>query len=385
MLDGALRDVSGVTLTLGASLLEALRTIESVDEKVALVVSHDGLLLGVVTDGDVRRYLIKGGSLADPVTAVMNTMPTVAQANWDRSSLLVLMRAKSLRHVPVVNDDGRLAGIFVGPERLITHRVDTPVLLMAGGFGRRLGQITATRPKPMVDIGGKPMLEIILKRLVLQGFEQFFVSLHYLPDLIRDHFGNGERWGCRIEYVMEASPLGTAGAVGLLPSFGGDLIVTNGDVVTNLDYTELLAHHRAKRADLTVCTRMHSVEVPYGVLSTENALVQCVVEKPVHEFLVNTGIYVLGEQARRSIMPHQSTPMTDVINSLISGRSRVASYVTEADWMDVGRPEDLVRIRQSTEAAAALGWMHEVAGGAQNTEPILIGETDSRARFAETA
>lgn len=382
MNDGALRDVSQMTLRLEASILDALQTIESVNEKVALVVSADGILLGVVTDGDVRRYLIQGGSLNAPVEVVMNSTPTVAKTSWDRSALLVLMRAKSLRHIPVVSEQGYLVGIFVGPERLVTERLDTPVLLMAGGFGRRLGQVTATRPKPMVDIGGQPMLEMILKRMVLQGFEHFFISLHYLPHLIRNHFGDGERWGCRIEYVMEDRPLGTAGAVGLLPSFQGDLIVTNGDVVTNLDYAGLLRHHSTKRADFTVCTRMHAVEVPFGVLHTENSFVQGVVEKPVHEFVVNTGIYVLGEKARRVITPNQPTLMTDVMNDLICARARVASYMTEADWMDVGRPEDLARIRQSTEAAASLGWMHELADG-NDMRPVVT--CAAAAKMTETA
>lgn len=339
-------------------LLEALTIIDQREEKVAVVVHDDGRLVGLVTDGDVRRFLLKGGALDAPVGRVMNDTPTVALASWDQDSVLLTMRARSLRQVPVVDDDGRVLGVYVAPERMITARNEAPVLIMAGGRGVRLQPHTNKIPKPMLDIGGAPMLEIILKRLVLQGFHRFFFSVHHLRDVIIDHFGDGAPWGCSITYVEEDRPLGTGGALGLLPDYGDEeLLVTNGDVITNLDYTSLLAFHRERAADLTVCARTHEIQVPFGVISESEGMVQSIVEKPVHRALVNSGIYVISPTVRRCVARNMPLLMTDLIAELVQQGRHIASFNTKADWIDVGRPEDLARVREEATIASRYDWL----------------------------
>lgn len=363
MKSGLIQNIGGLIVTGEATVLDALAIIDRRDEKVALVAAGDRYLLGVVTDGDIRRHLLRGGGLNAPVREVMNPEPVVAKSSWDHHSALLLMRARGLRQIPVSDDQGRIVGIYVGPERLTTPRIDTPVMVMAGGRGVRLRPFTNTVPKPMLEIGGKPMLEIIVERLVLQGFHRFYMSLHYLPEVIMSHFGDGESWGCSIEYLVEEAPLGTGGALGLLPGeIEGDVLVTNGDVITNLDYSEMLTFHRQHLADLTLCTRLHEIEVPFGVITQSDRRVKQIVEKPVHRTLVNTGVYVVGEAARRRVEPDRWLQMTDLISALIDDARPVGSFTTDADWMDVGRPDDLQRVRQHAEEAALRGWIHPIDG-----------------------
>lgn len=354
-----MRDIDQLLASPTSSARDALAIIDSQDEKIALITDADRRLLGVVTDGDIRRHLLKGGDLRAPVTSVMNRSPVVARADWDQHSILVLMRARSLRQVPVVDSSFRVRGIFVGAERVISTRIDTPVLIMAGGFGTRLAPLTDSVPKPMLEIGGQPMLEIIIKRLILQGFGRFYLSVHYLPEVIMSYFGNGAPWGCSIQYLVEQTPLGTGGAISLLPSeeTASEILVTNGDVLTTLDHADMLEFHLEQKADMTVCTRTHEIEVPFGVISQTNNVVRKIVEKPTHQILVNTGVYVLGSQARSRVPPNTPLPITDLIARLIREKRRVCSFSTSADWTDVGRHDDLRRVRKRAEEAASLGWI----------------------------
>ena len=379
MKSGLIQNIGDLIVTGEASVLDALAIIDTREEKIALVTAGDRYLLGVVTDGDIRRHLLKGGAVSAPVHEVMNSKPVVAKSNWDHHSALVLMRTRSLRQVPVTDDEGRIVGIYVGPERLTTPRIDTPVLVMAGGRGVRLRPFTDTVPKPMLEIGGDPMLEIIVERLVLQGFHRFYMSLHYLPQVITSHFGDGSPWGCSIEYLIEEAPLGTGGALGLLPAgLEGDVLVTNGDVVTNLDYSEMLSFHRQHRADLTVCTRTHEMEVPFGVITQSDMQVKQIVEKPVHRTLINTGVYVVGEEARARVEPGRWLQMTDLISRLIGDARPVASFTTNAEWADVGRPDDLHQVRQRAEEAARLSWIHPIDGEAGLAKTKEASPTQAR-------
>lgn len=368
---GPLRDIEGLLAATNASILEALAILDSQNGKIVLIVDENRRLLGVVTDGDVRRHLLKGGSLSAPVTDVMNANPVVAKASWDQHSILVVMRSRGLRQVPVVDDEGRVEGVFLGAERIISMAIDAPVLIMAGGFGTRLAGLTRDTPKPMLEIGGQPMLEVILKSMILQGFGKFYIALHYLASQVVDHFGDGAPWGCSIEYLYEDHPLGTGGALGLLPASTTDVVVVNGDVLTNLDYGALLRTHIEQKADMTVCTRMHQIEVPFGVITQSNGLVKKVVEKPCQEMLVNSGIYVVGARARAGVARDKPLLMTDLINRLLSDRKRVVNFTTTAAWADVGRPGDLKLARAEADRVRRLGWLQDLIGESDAVDEVV--------------
>ncbi|MFC3079671.1 sugar phosphate nucleotidyltransferase [Phenylobacterium terrae] len=363
MRPGMLRDVIGLTMGRNGSVRDALDIIDRQEPKIALVVDQDRRLQGVVTDGDIRRFLLRGGDISAPISLAMNEDPVVAPTDWDPELVLLTMRVRSLRQVPVVDEGRRLLGVYVAPERIITSQMPAPVLIMAGGKGSRLAPFTDLVPKPMLDIAGTPMLEIIIRRLVLQGFTKFYLAIHHLGHIIQDHFGDGSRWGCSIDYVEEEAPLGTGGALGLLPPHvTGDVLVMNGDLLTTLDCARMVAFHKARDAALTVCARAHEMEVPFGVITQVDGIVRGIVEKPVHRTLVNSGVYVVSQSARRYIAPGVPMLMTDLISELILQRETVASFLSRAEWVDVGRPDDLRRVREQAELASRLGWLHEPAG-----------------------
>ena len=222
-------------------------TIAVIDKgalQLAIVVDEEQHLKGVVTDGDIRRALLKHKDLSCEIAEVMNATPIIAEVGTSKAKLLSLMNRKGLKAIPLV-DEGKLVGLETLQHMVDKKIYDNPIFLMAGGFGTRLKPLTDNCPKPLLKLGGKPILEIILERFISAGFHQFYISTHYMPEVIHAHFGDGSKWGVDIHYVHEEKPLGTGGALGLLPENLPDLplIMMNGDVLTNVDMEELLNYH----------------------------------------------------------------------------------------------------------------------------------------------
>ncbi|XOB91205.1 nucleotidyltransferase family protein [Pseudomonadota bacterium 24LQ007] len=325
-----------------ASLEQAIEVLDKAALRIALVVDASDRLLGTLTDGDVRRALLKHLPLETPVNQVMNGQPKTADQSWTESRILALMEQHELLQLPLVDAEKRVVGLANLHDILNKHRHDNPVFLMAGGFGTRLRPLTNNCPKPMLKVGDKPILEQILLNFVEAGFHRFYISTHYMPEVIRDYFGNGEKWGISIQYVHEEEPLGTGGALGLLPHDEIDqpLFMMNGDLLTSLNLHSFLEFHETHNGVATMCVREYEHQVPYGVITSEGTQIKSMVEKPVHRFFVNAGIYLLDPALVKSVEPGTRIDMPTLLERQIDGGNAVNMFPIHEYWLDIGRMDD---------------------------------------------
>lgn len=323
---------------------DALELIDRESLRIALVVDNYLRLLGVVTDGDVRRGLLRNLTLASPVSEVMNTNPLTAKLGTSRKELVKFMEKEQLLAIPLL-EDGIVAGLETLQRVGAFSKYQNPVFLMAGGFGTRLRPLTDNCPKPLLKVGDKPILEIVLNSFIKAGFVNFYISTHYLPEMICEHFGDGSKWSVNISYVHEEKPLGTGGALGLLPADIPDLplILINGDVLTNVDFERVLEFHNKHNAAATMCVRDYEYQVPFGVINGEGNKIISMVEKPVQRFFVNAGIYVVSPQIRRSVLQNSRIDMPTLLEQFISRQANVMMFPIHEYWLDIGRIEDYHR------------------------------------------
>lgn len=333
-------------------LEEAIATLDRGGMRIVIVVDEQRRLLGTLTDGDVRRALLKHLPLNIPVREVMCATPQTAQRDWSRERVLAVMESTELLQLPVVDAEGRVVGMETLHGLLDKRLLSNPVFLMAGGFGTRLHPLTHDCPKPLLKVGDKPILELILERFINAGFHRFFISTHYLPEMVRDHFGDGKRWGVTIRYVHEDEPLGTAGALGLLPheEINEPLFMMNGDLLTTLNYRDLLDFHKQHDGIATMCVREYEYQVPYGVIQSDGHRIRSMVEKPVQKFFINAGIYVLSPDLVKSVKAGTRVDMPTLLEQAIETRKDVAMFPLHEYWMDIGRMEDFRRAQVEFES-----------------------------------
>jgi dTDP-glucose pyrophosphorylase len=323
---------------------EAMKIIDASAMQIALVVDDQSRLVGVVTDGDIRRALLKGLSLEEPVHLIMNRNFTTADQQTSAEEILGLMRRKSLHHIPLVDSQGRVVGLKVLDAMIQPPRLDNWVVLMAGGQGNRLRPLTEETPKPMLQVGNKPMLEIILENFVDQRFHKFFMALHYKAEMIEANFGDGSRWDVSIQYLREEQPLGTAGALGLLPDRPTlPTIVMNGDLLTKVNFHHLLNFHQTYQAVASMCVRDFHFQVPYGVIGVDQHRLVHIDEKPVQHFFVNAGIYVLEPQVFDMVPKGRYLDMPTLFNNLVQDGLKTVAFPIREYWMDIGRLDDFKR------------------------------------------
>ncbi|MGL6387868.1 nucleotidyltransferase family protein [Aeromonas caviae] len=334
-----------VVLSPEHSVRDALAVINAEALRVCLVVDDLRHLLGVVTDGDVRRAILNNVSLTQSVTAVMNSTPITVSAKLTRAQLLETMREHSILSLPVVDDAGKLLGLETWEKATSQPTYDNPVLIMAGGFGTRLKPLTDTCPKPMLKVGDKPILETLLNQFIKAGFKNIYISTHYMPELITDYFGDGSAWGANIKYIHEQHPLGTGGALGLLPANLPPLplIMMNGDVLTTVDFNSLLDFHTQNGSDATMCVREYNYQIPYGVITGEGNNITSMVEKPVHHFFVNAGIYVVNSYIVQSVIKGERIDMPTLLEKHMQEKKRISMFPLHEYWLDIGRMEDFNR------------------------------------------
>lgn len=328
----------------GTSLREAIHILDSGAMQIVLVVDESRRLQGTVTDGDVRRGILKGISLDDPVGKIMNPSPTVARSGDERQVILAMMQQKLLHHIPVVDEHGCLIGLEILDD-IIQRRIrDNPVVLMAGGLGSRLQPLTNNCPKPMLQVGNKPLLETILENFIEYGFHRFYISLNYMGQVIKDHFGDGSRWSVEITYLEEDRKMGTAGALSLLPQRPDlPLLVMNGDLLTKVNFRQLLEFHLEHRAQATMCVREYDFQVPYGVVKIERQRITGIDEKPVQRFFVNAGIYVLDPAAMDLIPQDTYYDMPSLFEKLIQRGEETSAFPIREYWLDIGQLADYDR------------------------------------------
>lgn len=327
-----------------APIIEAVAAIDRTNARLALAIDTKGKMVGSLTDGDVRRALLKGCTLESPVREAMHDRPSIMPASSTRQQLIEAMQQTQVKQMPLANADGTLLGIAIYDALSGFQRVarSNPVVIMAGGKGKRLLPLTTELPKPMIAINGKPILDHIIQQFVKQGFSEFHIAVNYLGHVIESHFGDGSTWNCHIHYLREPDFLGTAGALSLLKvPVREPFIVINADILTSVDFPDLLDYHISSHSIATVCARGHRMEVPYGVIQLKNGMLEAIVEKPVYEDLVSAGIYVLSPEALRYIPSGKPIDMPAVLHALVQDKQKVAVFPMREDWIDVGRHDDL--------------------------------------------
>ena len=323
------------------TIREAMDVIDRSSVQIALVVDRDDYLLGTLTDGDMRRGLLKGIDLNQPVDTIYNKSPIFGKEGNDPSNIQAFMKKSCVRQLPVLDSEGRVVGFELLEDFLWKHEQKTIVVLMAGGLGTRLRPLTETSPKPLLKVGDKPLLEITLERFVELGFKRFYVAVNYMAKMIEEHFGDGSRWGVEIGYLREDKRLGTAGALSLLPERPNEpSIVINGDLLTDVNFKNLLDFHEEAKTSATICVREYSLRIPFGVVSIEKQRLKDLEEKPTQNFFVNAGIYVLEPEAIDLIPKERFYDMTNLFEELTRLGNNPAVFPLREYWLDIGQMVD---------------------------------------------
>lgn len=345
------RDWTSVVVRPEMPLRDAIARIDASGLQVALAIDEAGRLAGVVSDGDVRRAVLRGVDLSRPTSEVMNRAPRVASADTPAAQLLTLMRRESIRQVPLLDADGRVSGLAT-LEGLLGAQRPNWVVIMAGGAGRRLLPLTRATPKPALRVGDKSVLEITLEQLQTQGFQQVFMAVNYLADTIVDTFGDGRRWGVDIAYLREEQYLGTCGALSLLPETPRDpVLVINGDLLTRMRFDGLLDFHADHGAEATMAVREYDIQIPFGVVDVDGAALLKIEEKPVQRLFVNAGIYAVSPGCLAEIPARTSFDMPALFQRLIDAGRPTAAYPLREYWIDIGRIEEYERAQREWEAS----------------------------------
>jgi len=326
----------------GVTIGQALAALEGTSAGILLVVDGDRRLLGTITDGDLRRGLLRGLTFDDTAADVMHRTPIKVPEGMSRDQLLALMAANTVRHVPIVSPANRIVDIALLADLVKPDDLGLAAVVMAGGAGTRLRPLTDHTPKPLLPVGEKPIINHIIDLLREAGVRDIVVATCYLADVLEQELGDGSQWGVHVRYIRESRPLGTGGALKLLGEAPSDpFLVMNGDLLTRVDLRAMLDHHRGHDAELTVAVREYQVQVPFGVVQVApNHLVVAIEEKPVERYFVNAGIYVMGAGVLNMLPPQDEIPMTDVIASVIDHHARVTAFPIVESWIDVGRPAD---------------------------------------------
>lgn len=328
-----------------STLIEALEIINDEALRVVVVVDSNDYLLGVVTDGDIRRGLLRNLPLTAEVSQVMNKNPYTADADTSRDDLITIMERNNILSIPLLRNN-KVVGLETLHHALSKPLHQNPVFIMAGGFGTRLKPLTDKCPKPMLNVGGKPILETVIRSFIKAGFVNFYISTHFMPKVIQDYFGDGSGLGINITYIYEETPLGTGGALGLLPKElqdGLPIIMINGDVLTNIDFQRVLDFHIENNATATVCVREYEYQIPYGVISGEGSRIKNMVEKPIQHFFINAGIYVVAPSVLKSIPVNHHIDMPSLLDLRMNQGDDILMFPIYEYWLDIGQMDDFNR------------------------------------------
>lgn len=337
-----------VLVKINTRILSAIQLMDSKALRVILVVDDLQRLLGVITDGDIRRYLLKQGKLEATVDQIMNTNPTTASPYENQDQLLMKMHACGILHLPILDDDGRVIGLETFDSIYAKNTRDNWVIFMAGGMGKRLHPLTVDCPKPLLKIGDKPISEILLENFIKCGFRNFYFSVNYKADMIRDYYGNGARWGANINYIEENAALGTAGSLSLMsPLPDKPFFVINADILTNINFGHVLDFHQEKnnKSHATLCIRQYQNTIPFGVVSIDevNHCLQGIEEKPTRNYFVNAGIYILEPEALQHLSFNSYCDMPNFLIRLVNHGLHVTTFPIREYWLDIGHHENLMR------------------------------------------
>ena len=327
-----------IIVTKNDNMKTAIEVLNKEKFRIVLVLENKKLI-GTVTDGDIRRALVKHMSMETPISKIMCKNPTAVPENFNNEEILSIMKKRGLMQIPVVDKSGCVLELKTIKNFLEIPKHSNPVFLMAGGLGTRMRPLTDDIPKPLLKIGKKPILQTILEQFISAGFNNFFISTHYKAEMVKEYFGDGSKWKVSIKYIHEKEPLGTAGALGLLPKNLPNLplIMMNCDLLTKIDFTYLLEFHLNHGGEATMCVREYDFQVPYGVVKAVNHKIISIDEKPIHKFFVNAGIYVLSASLIKSINKVIYMDMPNFLEKTIKNVGDVNMFPIHEYWIDVGQ------------------------------------------------
>lgn len=334
-------------LPIDSTIQQAIRCLEQAAVRIVLVVDANARLEGTISDGDIRRGLLRGLGLDSPIADVIHRNALVVPPDMGRELVMQLMVANRIQQIPVVDQLHNIVGLHLWDELASPPARPNMMVIMAGGKGTRMRPFTESCPKPLLTVAGKPMLEHIIERASKEGFNHFVLAVHYLGHMIEEYFGHGERLGVRVDYLREELPLGTAGALSLLdPKPEAPFVVTNGDVITDIRYGEILDFHLRHRAAATMAVRVHEWQHPFGVVQTKGVDIVGIEEKPVARSHINAGVYALDSSVLDVLGAGEHCDMPTLFERLRNGASRTVAYPMHEPWLDVGRPDDLTRANE---------------------------------------
>ena len=346
--------IDEIKINQNASIKEALKVIDKGAIKVAVVLSDDGLLLGMLNDGDIRRALLKGMSLDDSIAGIINKHPVVANINDTKERILELANEKKLHQIPIISN-GKLIGIQDIREFLAPKNKPNKVILMVGGLGTRLRPLTNDVPKPMLDVGNKPILHTIVENFAKYGYTDIIMCVNYKSEIIKEYFGNGDKFGVKIEYVLENQRMGTAGALSLLKERPkDDFFVMNGDLLTNVNFEYLHEYHKDSNALASICIRKYEMQVPYGVVNVRANKVTSIEEKPTQSFFVSAGIYMFSPIVLDFIPKGVFYDMPTLFGELLKQGFAVYPFFIREYWLDIGRMDEYRRANDEYEGVFGL-------------------------------
>ena len=334
-------DIKTIKVTPKNTIKDTIEAINNGSIRLAIVVDNENRLLGTISDGDIRRAILKGKQLNDKIDTIYNKNPFFITHNYNRQKLISFCKKNKIYQIPVVNKKNEVIDIFLLDELIEKKEYHNYVIIMAGGIGKRLKPLTEKTPKPMLKIGDKPILEIIIERLRKSGFKNFILSVNYKSEVIENYFGNGSQFGINIKYIKEKKRMGTAGTLALLREKLKDtFILMNGDLLTNLDFSYLLEYHYHNQPIATIAVKKHYYRVPFGMISLDGIKIKSIVEKPLIDFFISAGIYVLEPEVIKFVPENQFFNMPELINELIKNNLEVVSFPIKEYWNDIGRIED---------------------------------------------
>ncbi|MDC0393510.1 nucleotidyltransferase family protein [Candidatus Pelagibacter sp.] len=324
---------------------EALKKISDGGIKIALVVDKKDKLLGTLTDGDIRRGLLRGLDLKSSIEDIFYKNPIIAKTSYPKNETIKLAMSKQVDQIPIVDDQGKIKDIYLLKKFLSPSAKRNKVVLMAGGMGRRLLPLTQNTPKPMLKIGNKPLLHTIVDNFKKSGFSNFIMCLNYKSKVIKNYFGDGKKFGVKIEYLIEKKKMGTIGALSMLKGkFNDALFIMNGDLLTNLDFEKMLDFHVNNNSKATMCVRKYNINLPYGEAKIRNTKLISIVEKPIHKFFVNAGIYILEPECI-NLVPKKFYDMTLLFKKILAKNKKIITFPLEEYWLDIGRSKDFEKAK----------------------------------------
>lgn len=336
-----MKNIEKIKILATLTIEKALSVIDSGGVKIALVVDTDNKLLGTLSDGDIRRGLLRKKTLNDTIEDVYFRNPTTAKRSSSREDLLRLCSINKIEQVPIIDKDRKVIDLFVKDEGLPKKQYENNVILMVGGLGTRLRPLTEYTPKPMLNVGEKPILHTIVKMFVDCGFTNITMCLGYKSNVIQDYFQDGSAFGASIDYIVEEKRMGTAGALTLLKKKQNKpFFVMNGDLLTNVNFENMLDFHEFSDSKATMCIREYDIKVPYGVVNLNNEKITGIEEKPIHSFFVNAGIYILEPECIDSIPDNEFYDMPSLFEELIKNNRKIISFPLKEYWLDIGRVAD---------------------------------------------